>query len=155
MPEDEYNPYFGGSVVLHRNSNDRSPAAMKIEHFTDLRTYQASNAFALELFHVTQQWPTSERYALIDQIRRASRSVGANIAEAWGKRRYEAHFVSKLTDADSENHESEHWLIVARDCRYIPPALFEQLLLAKQQIGGMIGTMLHNPGPFLLHNSRR
>lgn len=72
---------------------------MHINHFTDLRVYQASLALARPPFEVSKKWPVEERFALADQIRRASRSVGANLAESWGKRRYEAHFVSKLTDA--------------------------------------------------------
>ena len=68
---------------------------------------------------MSRTWPPEERYALTDQVRRSSRSVGANIAEAWGKRRYEASFVAKLVDADGEAHETEHWLINAEAHGYI------------------------------------
>jgi four helix bundle protein len=87
---------------------------------------------------------------LTDQIRRAARSVGANISEAWGKRRYEAHFVSKLTDADGENHEVEHWLLTAKRDGYLMEAEFGSLLECKREIGRMLGSMIQNPGPFLL-----
>ncbi len=81
---------------------------MLIQHFTELAVYQRSTELAERVFILSRTWPAEERYALTDQIRRAARSVGANLAEAWAKRRYEAHFVSKLTDADGENHEVEH-----------------------------------------------
>ncbi len=123
---------------------------MKITHFTDLNVYQAARMLALNIFVLSQQWPAEERYSLTDQVRRAARSVGANLAEAWGKRRYEAHFVSKLSDADAENHEVEHWLICARDSRYINEKQFSDLVLSKQETGRMLGSMLLNPGPFLL-----
>ncbi len=123
---------------------------MHINHFTDLRVYQASRTLSRQLFKLSAEWPAEERFALVGQIRRASRSVGANLAEAWGKRRYEAHFVSKLTDADGENHETEHWLINAHDCAYLSQDQFKQLVVEKQEIGRMLGTMILNPGPFLL-----
>ncbi len=81
---------------------------MLIQHFTEFAVYQRSTELADRVFILSRTWPAEERYALADQIRRAARSVGANLAEAWAKRRYEAHFVSKLTDADGENHEVEH-----------------------------------------------
>jgi four helix bundle protein len=87
---------------------------------------------------------------LTDQLRRASRSVGANIAEAWGKRRHEAHFLSKLSDADAENHETEHWLLTAKRDGYLSVPEFAELLEAKKDVGRMLGAMLQAPGPFLL-----
>jgi four helix bundle protein len=123
---------------------------MQITHFHELTVYQASRELALQVFRVTQTWPAEERYSLTDQIRRAARSVGANLAEAWGKRRYEAHCVSKLSDADSENHEIEHWLICASDCGYLDKATFQDLIASKIEIGKKLGAMLQNPGPFIL-----
>ena len=76
--------------------------------------------------------------------------MGANIAESWGKRRYEAHFVSKLSDADTENHEVEHWLLTAQGDGYLTPEEFASMLEEKREIGRMLGTMLQNPAPFLL-----
>lgn len=123
---------------------------MHLTHFTDLRVYQACRVLSQRIFALTQEWPVEERYSLIDQIRRASRSTGANLAEAWGKRRYEAHFCSKLSDADAENHETGHWLICAQDCGYLTATQFDELVLAKQEIGKMIGAVLQNPAPFIL-----
>ncbi len=96
---------------------------------------------------ISQRWPAEERYSLTDQLRRAARSVGANISEAWGKRCYEAHFVSKLTDADAENHEVEHWLLTAKRDAYITQAEFDTLLEQKREVGRMLGAIIRNPGP--------
>ena len=123
---------------------------MQISHFTDLKVYQKSGDLAGQVFLISKRWPAEERYSLTDQIRRAARSVGANISEAWGKRRYEAHFVSKLTDADGENHEIEHWLLTARRDGYLSEAEFTALLEQKREVGRMLGSMIQNPSPFLL-----
>jgi four helix bundle protein len=86
----------------------------KISSFRDLRVYKLAFEVQQEIFEISKGFPVEERYALADQIRRASRSIGANLAEAWQKRRYVAHFVSKLTDADGEQAETQHWLDTAR-----------------------------------------
>jgi len=123
---------------------------MQISHFTDLRVYQKSVESAGRIFILSKRWPAEEKYSLTDQARRAVRSVGANIVEAWGKRRYEAHFVSKLSDADAENHEVEHWLITAQRDGYLSGTEFDQLLEQKREVGRMLGSMMQNPRPFLL-----
>ena len=123
---------------------------MQINHFTGLRVYQRAFELAARIFQISKRWPIEERFALTDQIRRAARSVGANIAESWGKRRYEAHFVSKLSDADTENHEVEHWLLTAHGDGYLTTEEFSSMLEEKREIGRMLGTMLQNPAPFLL-----
>ncbi len=92
---------------------------MRINSAKDLTVYQEAYALAMEIYELSKQWPPEERYALIDQIRRSSRSVCSNLREAWSKRRYEAHFISKLTDADGENSETDTWLDFARDCGYL------------------------------------
>jgi four helix bundle protein len=91
----------------------------ELEHassFRDLIVYQKSRQLQREIFKVTKSFPKDEIFSLTDQIRRSSRSVGANISEAWAKRRYEKHFISKLTDADGEQMETQHWLETALDC---------------------------------------
>jgi len=123
---------------------------MQINHFSELRVYQGAQESAGRIYTLSQGWPADERFALTGQTRRSSRSVGANLAESWGKRRYEAHFVSKLTDADGENHETEHWLMCARDCGYLDDQQFTGLVSEKLNIGKMLGAMLQNPHPFLL-----
>ena len=79
-----------------------------IRSFHDLRAYKAAFELQQMIFKVTKSWPSEERYALTDQVRRSSRSIGANISEAWAKRKYPAHFVSKLSDADGELQETSH-----------------------------------------------
>jgi four helix bundle protein len=117
-------------------------------HFTDLIVYQKSRQLGKEIYLLSANFPKEEMYSLTDQIRRASRSVGAQIAEAWAKRRYERHFVSKLTDADGELKETMHWIDVARDCGYITHSsaknLFEQCL----EIARILGWMIENPMTF-------
>ena len=123
---------------------------MIINSAKDLDVYIVAYNLAMEIFAISKTWPTEERYSLIDQIRRSSRSVCSNIKETWAKRRYEAHFISKLTDVDGENSETETWLDFAKDCGYLN--LEDYLRLSKQsrRVGKMIGSMLKNPKPFLL-----
>jgi four helix bundle protein len=121
-----------------------------VAHFTDLQVYQLSFELAGRIFRLSKRWPVEERYSLTDQIRRAGRSVGSNLAESWGKRRYEAHFVNKLTDADGENHEIEHWLRTAFRDGYLLETEFKELLDVKRTVGRMLGSMIQNPGQFLL-----
>ncbi len=123
---------------------------MRIDHFTDLVVYQKAGSLSHEIFLLSRAWPREETYSLTDQIRRAARSVGANLSEAWGKRRYEAHFLSKLTDADGENHEIEHWLITARDDGYIAEAQFVALRERKREVGRLLGSMIQHPEPFVI-----
>jgi four helix bundle protein len=107
--------------------------------FRDLIVYQKAHEVAKSIFEISKKFPKEEVYSLTDQIRRASRSIGGQIAEAWGKRRYEKHFVSKLTDADAEQMETQHWLDVATSCGYLTNA--ERATLENQLIE--IGRMLH------------
>src|SRR2546426_935564 len=95
--------------------------------FRDLRVYQKAREVSRAAFRLSKTFPKDETYSLTDQFRRSTRSVGAQISEAWGKRRYEKHFVSKLTDADAEQMEAQHWIGEAQDCGYIAPADAQQL----------------------------
>src|SRR5882724_8534258 len=92
---------------------------MQIDSPKDLNVYKRAYDLAMEIFEVTKTFPSDEKYALTSQIRRSSRSICLNLREAWAKRRYEAHFVSKLTDSDGENGETESSLDFAKDCGYI------------------------------------
>ncbi len=123
---------------------------MKIESAKDLRVYQKAYALAMELFELSKESPCEERFALTDQIRRSSRSVCANLREAWAKRRYPAHFVSKLTDCDGENIETDTWLDFARDCNYITDKHHKEMTSICLEVGKMLGSMINNPKPFLL-----
>ena len=110
--------------------------------FADLEVYQIAMTAAQHVFEVTKAFPNEERYSLTDQIRRSSRSVGGQIAEAWGKRRYIRHFVSKLTDADAEVQEALHWLEVAHLCGYLSAQKTAQLKTEFQSIGRMLQSMI-------------
>ena len=110
--------------------------------YKELIVYQRSRQLAQEIFILSQTFPREEMYSLTDQIRRASRSIGAQIAEAWGKRNYEKHFVSKLSDADSETQETRHWLEVSQDCGYISKAKEIELQQTCDEIGRMLGSMI-------------
>src|SRR2546425_9234282 len=92
---------------------------MKIESAKDLIGYQKAYSLAMEIFRLTKGFPPEERFALVSQIRRSSRSVCLNLREAWGKRRYESHFISKLTDCDAESNETDTALDFANDCGFI------------------------------------
>jgi len=104
----------------------------------------------MEIFELSKQWPAGERYSFTDQIRRSSRSVCSNLREAWAKRRYEAHFASKLTDADGENSETDTWLDFAKDCSYLTGDDYDRLAKKCRSVGKMLGSILNNPDPFLL-----
>ena len=121
-----------------------------IRHFTDLIAYQKAFALGREVFKETKTFPADERYSLTDQVRRSARSIGSNIAEAWGKRRYRAHFVSKLTDADTERFETEHWLLCALDHGYIDKPTFDRLPELLAEVGRLLGGIMQNPDPFIL-----
>jgi four helix bundle protein len=104
----------------------------------------------MEIYQVSKAWPKEETYALIDQIRRSSRSICANLRESWAKRRYEAHFISKLTDSDAENSETDTWLDFARDCGYLNEEDYKKLTSRCSDVGKMLGAMLKNSESFLL-----
>ncbi|MFN8625587.1 MAG: four helix bundle protein [Candidatus Binatia bacterium] len=125
---------------------------MKIETAKDLEVYQLAYRLAMRIFEVSEQFPPEERWALTGQIRRSSRSVCLNLREAWSKRRYEAHLVSKLTDCDGESNETDTALDFAHDCGYIDDAEHHELSTANRSVGRMLGSMIKNPAPFLISN---
>ncbi len=120
--------------------------------FRDLIVYRKMRRVANEVFEITKGFPKEERYSLTDQVRRSSRSVGAQIAEAWAKRRYEKHFVSKLTDADGEQQETQHWVESAHDCEYITEQQRDKLVADLSEVGRMLGSMIHKSGSFCHSN---
>src|SRR5678816_2870733 len=104
----------------------------------------------MRIFRLSSQFPPEERFALTSQIRRSSRSVCLNLREAWAKRRYEAHFVSKLTDCDGENSETDSSLDFARDCGYVSEAEHRELKQANREVGKLLGSMINNPKAWLI-----
>lgn len=116
--------------------------------FTELLAFKKSFSLAMEIFDISKTFPKEEKYSLTDQIRRSSRSVSANIAESYRKRRYVKHFVSKLTDSDGENSETNVWLQFALNCEYITIEKFSELEEKNKEIGKLINYMINNPIKF-------
>jgi len=109
---------------------------MQIDSPKNLNVYKKAYVLAMEVFELTKYFPASERFALTSQIRRSSRSICLNLREAWAKRRYEAHFVSKVTDCDGENGETESSLDFAKDCGYISAEKRNELILSSLKLDG-------------------
>ncbi|WP_343487353.1 four helix bundle protein [Allomuricauda sp. d1] len=116
--------------------------------FYELLAYQKSFDLGMEIFEMTKSFPKEEIYSLTDQIRRSSRSVSGNVAEAYVKRRYPRHFISKLTDSDGENLETQNWLRYSFACDYIEETLFKNLISRSEEVGKLIHYMINNPGKF-------
>jgi four helix bundle protein len=119
-----------------------------VKHFRDLEVYKRQRELSREVFSLTKRFPAEERYSLTDQIRRSSRSIGAQIAEAWGKRRYPKHFVRKLSDADGEQLETQHWTIEALDANYLNQEQFDSLIGLCEEIGRMLNSMIRKSESF-------
>ena len=122
--------------------------------FRDLIVYQKSRQLQREILRLAKSFPKEETFSLTDQIRRSSRSIGANITEAWAKRRHEKHFISKLTDADGEQHETQHWIEVAKDCGYISQEKSDMLVEKCREVGRLIGSMIGKASLFCNPSSR-
>lgn len=116
--------------------------------FRDLIVYQKSRQLQRDIRNITMTFPKDEKFSLTDQIRRSSRSIGANIAESWAKRRYEKHFISKLTDSDGEQMETQHWIETALDCEYIDQKTSAQLIDKCLEIGRMLNGMMDKADMF-------
>jgi four helix bundle protein len=123
---------------------------MGVQSAKELEVYKQAYELAMRVFEASKSFPEAERYALTSQVRRSSRSVCLNLREAWSKRRYEAHFVSKLTDCDGEANETDTSLDFARNCGYISADEHTRLTEANRAVGRMLGAMIKNPAPFLI-----
>lgn len=119
-----------------------------VKSYRDLEVYKVSRELSRLIFELSKRFPKEEMYSLTDQVRRSSRSIGAQIAEAWGKRKYERHFVNKLTDSDAEQLETQHWIEIARDCSYLTEQQSTELLAKCCSIGRMLNTMLSKAHAF-------
>ena len=126
---------------------------MYAKSFKDLEVYQLVRQLSLEIFKTSKSFPKEEMYSLTDQIRRSSRSVGAQIAEAWAKRRYKKYFISKLTDADGEQQETQHWIETALDCGYITAIYSKDLLERYASVGRMLNSMINKADSFCSNNN--
>lgn len=123
---------------------------MIIRSAKELDVYRKAYELAMAIFRASLRFPTEERFALTGQIRRSSRSVCMNLREAWAKRRYEAHFLAKLSDCDAENSETDTSPDFAKDCNYISADEHQSLTARCAEIGRMLGAMIQNPAPFLI-----
>lgn len=122
---------------------------MQIKSAKELTVYEKAYRLAMLVYQVSKNFPAEEKFALTSQIRRSSRSVCLNLREAWAKRRYEAHFISKLTDCDGENSETNSSLDFALDCAYITEIEHIEMSKLCEEIGKMLGRMIKEPGSFL------
>ena len=123
---------------------------MMIQSAKDLVVYQKAYQLAMDIYRLTQRFPQEERFALVSQIRRSSRSICLNLREAWAKRRYESHFISKLTDCDGEANETDTSLDFAKDCNFITVECHAHLTALCCEVRRILGAMLLDPKPFLL-----
>ena len=123
-----------------------------IRSFKDLIVWQKAMDLAMEVFSITKGFPPQEKYSLTDQVRRSSRSVPANISEAWWKRRYPAAFVSKLSDADGEAAESQTHIEIARRCGYIAGATAQRLDEAYEEVMAMLVSMMTHPDDWTIRS---
>lgn len=119
-----------------------------IRHFRDLKVYEMAFAVAMRIYNVSKTFPSEEKYSLVDQIRRSSRSVCSNLAEAWRKRRYFAVFKNKITDSMMEASETQCWLEFCLACNYIDEALFKDLDDEYEKIIAMLNAMERNADKF-------
>jgi len=119
-----------------------------IRHFRDLEVYRRAFDAAMRIYHITKTFPAEERFSLVDQIRRASRSVCSNLAEAWRKRRYIAVFKNKITDSMQEASETQCWLEFSLACEYIEESVFEELDDEYEQLISMLNSMEINAAKF-------
>jgi four helix bundle protein len=116
--------------------------------FTDLLAFKKSFSLAMRIFEISKSFPKEEKYSLTDQIRKSSRSVSANISEAYRKRQYPKHFASELSDSDAENSETYTWLLFALECKYIDKLKFQDLSKNSLEVGRLINYMINNPSKF-------
>jgi four helix bundle protein len=114
----------------------------------NLDVFKNSFCLAMNVFEISKDFPKEEKYSLTDQIRRSSRSVSANLAEAYAKRRYEAHFISKLTDAYMENSETQVWLKSALECKYIQLEIYNEFVEKSKNVSRLLNYMINNPKKF-------
>lgn len=124
-----------------------------LKHFRDLEVYKLAFKSAMRIFEITKRFPPEEKYSLTDQIRRSSRSVCSNIAEAWRKRKYVAVFRNKLTDAMQEASETQSWLEFSLACKYIDKKLFDELDTEYEKILGMLNAMERKADTFCFTTS--
>lgn len=152
--------YFSESGVLSTESgvgstesgvtqNSLNLKIFKVGHYKELLAYQKAYELSMKIFHISKRFPPEEKYSLTDQIRRSSRSVCTNLAEAYKRKRYEDYFISKLNDAETENTETQVWFDFSKDCGYITTLEYEELTSLNDEAGKLIWYMINNPDKFM------
>ena len=121
---------------------------MAAKNFKETKVYKLAYEQAMEIFELTKLFPKEEKFSLTDQVRRSSRSICTNIAEAFRKKRYPAHFVLKVTDSDAENSETGVWFDFSKDCLYISAEKYTSLMERNEQIGKLLNHMINNPDKY-------
>lgn len=121
-----------------------------INSYKELRVFQGAMDAAMKIFKVTKQFPLEEKYSMVDQMRRSSRSVCANLAESWRKRRYKAAFIAKLSDAESEACETQVWIEFAKRCEYLDVKMCHELDETYEQIMGQIVKMIASADKWII-----
>ena len=152
-----------GKIEWESGREGEGERKMRITSYKELRVFQSAMDLCMDIFAMSRKFPIEERYSLADQLRRSSRSVCANLAEAWHKRRYPAAFVAKLNDAESEASETQVWLEIAHRCGYVADAKISELDAAYDQVISQLVTMAQNsdqwvikeegPPPYAVRNS--
>ena len=122
----------------------------KINSYKELRVFQNAMNAAMKIFELTKTFPPEEKYSLVDQMRRSSRSVCSNISEAWRKRRYKAAFIAKLSDAESEACETQVWIEFSRRCGYLEDTICDEMDIEYDQIIGQIVNMINEADKWLI-----
>ena len=126
-----------------------------VKNHRELEVYRMAFQAAKEIFRLTKKFPSDERYSLTDQIRRSSRSVCANLAEGWRKRRYEGAFTNKLSDSEAEAAETQTWLEFAVECEYVDKKTARELYQSYNNILGKLVKMGNNPTPWLMKTHKQ
>lgn len=116
--------------------------------YKDLIVFQKAYKLAMDIFETSKKFPPEEKYSLIDQIRRSSRSVCTNLVEAYPRRKYRPYFISKLTDPETENAETQVWLDFSKDCKYLSVEQYQDFTFRNDEVGKMIWNMIQNPDKF-------
>ena len=125
---------------------------MPVQSVKELTVYVKAVDLSMRIDRVSKEFPAEERFALTSQIRRSSRSVCLNLREAWAKRRYEPHFISKLTDCDGESNETDTALDFALKCGFIAAECHRELVALNNEVRRMLGAMIEHPEPFIISN---
>jgi four helix bundle protein len=121
---------------------------MPAKNAKETKSYKLAFELAMEIFEITKTFPKEEKYSLIAQIRRSSRSVCISLLEAYRKKRYVSHFVAKITDSDMENSETSGWLDFSLACKYIDEPRYKKLMNKCEEIGRLLHHMINNPGQY-------